>query len=82
MVLFVIFLAIVLPLIFVSYHLMRWVWTNIEEIPTTTNGDCLFFLFMSVLGFWFIIPWFGIRIMIHTLPFSTKLSQWMKKEVK
>lgn len=82
MVLFFIFLAISVPLIFVSYQLMRWVWTNIENFEVTKRGDCVFFLIMSILGFWFIIPWFGVRVIIHKLPIGTKLSNWMDEEVK
>lgn len=82
MVLFFILLAISVSLIFVSYQLMRWVWTNIEGFAVTKRGDCVFFLIMSTIGFWFIIPWFGVRVILHKLPFGSKLSEWMNEEVK
>lgn len=82
MVLLLIFLAISVSLIFVSYQLMRWVWTNIEGFAVTKRGDCVFFLIMSTVGFWFIIPWFGVRAILHKLPIGSKLSEWMNEEVK
>lgn len=81
MVLFFTILAIVLPFIFVSYHLMRWDWTHIMKFDTQRK-DCIFFLLMSIVGFWFIIPWFIIRIALHKSKIGSKLSEWLDEEVK
>lgn len=75
-----IILVIYIPLVFISYKLMRYVWSNVYSFKTN-RYDCMFFIIMSSFAFWMIIPWFSITVLFHITKLGNKISAWMSKEV-
>lgn len=65
-------------LVYISFRMMVWDWRTIHGW-TISNGDMMFFIGLSVIGFYAMIPILGIKYILMTCGIFEKFREWTKK---